>query len=132
MAGEFVDSNVLLYLTSADAAKATRAERVLARGLVVSVQVLNEIANVSRRKFKRAWPEIADLLDQLKPLLDVHDLTEAMHLKALAIVQQQGFSWWDALIVAAALETGCDTLYSEDMHAGLRVDGQLTIINPFA
>lgn len=132
MPGEFADSNILLYLTSDDPAKAAGAERVLRRGVVVSVQVLNEIANVTTRKFRRSWAEVADLLDTLKPLLEVHALTEAMHVEALRVVQRYKLGWWDALIVAAALETGCDTLFSEDMHAGLVIDGRLIITNPFA
>ncbi len=132
MAGEFVDSNVLLYLTSADAGKADRAEQLLARELTVSVQVLNDITNVSLKKFKRTWPEINDLLDRLTPLLDVHPLTEAMHRDARRLADRYRMQWWDSLLAAAALSLGCGTIYSEDMQAGLTIDGRLRIVNPFA
>ena len=132
MAGEFVDSNVLLYVTSADVAKADRAERLILRGLTVSVQVLNEVTNVSSKKFKRAWPEVNDLLDRLAAVLDVHPLTESMHREARRIADRYRMQWWDALLLAAALALDCDTLYSENMHAGLLVDGRVRIVNPFA
>ena len=130
MPGEFVDSNVLLYLTSLSE-KSAIASRVLARRPAVSVQVLNEVANVVGRKFGRKWPEVVTFLDLLTPLLDVHPVTEDIHRNALVVVQRHQLSWWDALIVAAALSLGCDALYSEDMHNGLVIDG-LTIHNPFA
>lgn len=132
MPGEFVDSNVLLYVTSSDTDKADRAEELISRGLTVSVQVLNEITNVSSKKFKRTWPEINDLLDRLTPLLDVHSLTEAMHRDARRLVDRYQMQWWDSLLAAAALALDCHTLYSEDMHAGLLVDGRVRIVNPFA
>lgn len=132
MPGEFVDTNVLLYVTSTDLDKAERAEQLIARGLIVSVQVLNEITNVSWKKFKRTWPEINDLLDRLTPLLDVHPLTEPMHRDARRLVERYQMQWWDSLLAAAALSLDCTTLYSEDMHAGLLIDGRLRIVNPFA
>lgn len=58
----FLDTNVLLYLLSADAAKADRAEALLAAGGVISVQVLNEFANVASRKLAMTWPEIREIL----------------------------------------------------------------------
>ena len=132
MPGSFVDSNVLLYLTSPEPAKAEVVERLLTRNLQVSVQILNEIANVASKKFKRSWPEIDQLLDRLIPMLEVNALTHAMHVDGRRLLQRYGFQWWDALIVAAALAADCDTLYSEDMHAGLLVDDRLRIVNPFA
>lgn len=65
-------------------------------------------------------------------MLDVHPLLELMHRDALRLVQRYRLSWWDALLIAGALSIGCKTLYSEHMHAGLIVDGQRTIVNPFA
>lgn len=132
MSDSFVDSNVLLYVTSSDASKVACAEQLLQRRLIVSVQVLNEIVNVARKKFRRSWPEINDLVDRLRPLLEVHALTEAMHHDARRVVDRYGLQWWDALLVAAALTLGCDTFYSEDMHAGLLIDSRLRIVNPFA
>lgn len=131
MAKAFFDTNILLYLISADAAKADQAEQRLALGGHISVQVLNEFASVARRKLGMNLEEIRDVLAPLRGLCQVHPLTLATHDRALAVAERYGFSIYDALIAAAALEAGCDTLYSEDLQHGQRIDGQLTISNPF-
>ncbi|MBB5752481.1 PIN domain-containing protein [Prosthecomicrobium pneumaticum] len=127
----FVDSNVLLYLTSGDAAKANRAESVVAAGGAISVQVLNEVANVARRKMHMQWAEVRAMLALLRGLLDVHPLTVETHDAALAIAERYGLSTYDAMIVASALLCGCDTLWSEDMQNGLIIEGRLRIVDPF-
>ena len=127
----FVDSNVLLYLLSSDAAKADRAEALLAHGATIGVQVLNEIVAVARRKLDMPWREIDELLALLRARCSVHARTLAVHERALELARRHRFAWYDALIVGAAVEAGCDVLYSEDMHDGLRVGGRLTIRDPF-
>ena len=131
MAGSFIDTTVLLYLAGTDAAKAARAEAVVAAGGAISVQVLNELANVARRKMGLSWAEIATFLGALRGLLTVHPLTEATHASGLVLAERYGFSVYDAMIVAAALGAGCGTLYSEDMQDGMRLAEGLRIVNPF-
>ena len=128
----FFDTNVLLYLLSADTAKADRAEVVAAQGGIISVQVLNEFATVASRKIGMSWPEIIDVLAPLKTVCTVMPLTLDVYERGLSIVQRYGFAFYDALIVAAALLSGCSVLYSEDLHDGQCIDGQLTVRNPFA
>ena len=128
----FFDTNVLLYLVSSDAAKADRAEGLLVRGGVISVQVLNEFANAGRRKAKLEWAEIVDILALIRRQCRVVDVTEAVHDRGMALARRHALSLYDAMIVAAALESGAGTLYSEDMPHGLRVERALTIVNPFA
>ena len=128
----FFDTNVLLYLVSSDAAKADRAEGLLVRGGVISVQVLNEFANAGRRKAKLEWAEIVDILALIRRQCRVVDVTEAVHDRGMALTRRHALSLYDAMIVAAALESGAGTLYSEDMQHGLRVERALTIVNPFA
>lgn len=130
-AGVFLDTNVLLYALSEDAAKADRAEALLARGGVVGVQVLNEFASVARRKLGMSWDEVADVLSLLRQRCRVRPLTLQVHELALALAPRHGFSWYDALVVSAALEAGCAELLSEDLHDGLLVEGRLRIRNPF-
>ena len=77
MAGSFIDTTVLLYLAGTDVAKAARAEAVVAAGGAISVQVLNELANVARRKMGLSWAETTAFLGALRGLLTVHPLTEA-------------------------------------------------------
>lgn len=131
MSGNFFDTNVLAYLASADTAKADRAEMVLAEGGIVSVQVLNELTNVARRKMRMSWPETRAFLSPLRRLLDVRPLTVETHQSGLALAERYTLSFYDALIVAAALEAGCDTMWSEDMQHGMEFDGRLRVVNPF-
>ena len=128
----FADTNVLLYLISHDAAKARRAEKLLAARLAISVQVLNEFANVARRKHSLAWPELRETLDGIRHFVDVRPLSLDTHLLGLALAERYRFSIYDATIAAAALQTGCDTLLSEDFQSGQLIDGRLRVVNPFA
>src|ERR1700749_4015512 len=119
MADSFFDTNVLLYLAGSDDAKAYRAEVLVEGGGVISVQVLNEIANVARRKMKLEWMDTELLLDALRGLLVVKPLTVEVHERGLAVASRYQLSVYDAMIVAAALEAECTTLWSEDMQDGL-------------
>ena len=131
-AGEdFFDTHVLLYLLSADAAKADRAEELLAGGGMVSVQVLNEFASVASRKLRMPWTEIREVLAQVRAVCVVEPMNLETHDAALRVAERYGLSICDALIVAAALQAGCKTLQSEDMQDGQLIDRKLTIRNPF-
>ena len=131
MPDSFFDSNVLLYLVDSDASKAMRAEVLVAGGGVISVQVLNEIAHVAQRKARLDWNQTHLLLDGLRDLLVVRPLTAAVHDAGLALAERYRLSVYDAMIAASALDAGCTTLWSEDMHHGLSIEGRLTILNPF-
>lgn len=131
-AGAFLDSNVVLYLLSADDAKADAAELLLRRRPIISVQVLNEVTLVCRRKLRMPWEEIHAFLAMVRGLCTVVPLTEAVHDDARRLAQQHGLALYDACIAAAALGAGCGTLYSEDMHHGLVIDKAMAIRNPFA
>lgn len=130
MSKPFIDSNIILYLLSGDAAKADRAETILQAGGVVSVQVLNEVASVCLRKLKMPWEEVDALLQAVKAACDVLPLTLASHEKAVELAKRFKLSLYDANIVATAVLGGADVLLSEDMHSGMLIDG-LTIRNPF-
>lgn len=126
-----IDSNVLLYLLD-DGRKAATAREVLAQGGIISVQVLNEMTTVCRRKVGMTWDEIRDFLGLVREQLAVVDLTEAVHDVGRAVAERYQLSVYDALIVASALANGCERLLSEDMQHGLVVEGRLRIENPFA
>jgi predicted nucleic acid-binding protein len=126
----FIDSNVVLYLLSGDAAKADRAQALLEAGGVISVQVLNEVTSVCLRKLKMPWSEVDTLLLAVKTACDVVPLTLASHEKAVEVAKRYQLSFYDANIVACALISGALVLLSEDMHSGLLIDG-LVIQNPF-
>ena len=127
----FFDTNVLVYLASGDTAKADRAEAVVAEGGSISVQILNELANVARRKMQMSWDETHAFLDMLRGLLTVHALTVEIHETGLRLAERYGFSIYDAMIAASALHSGCDTLWSEDMQHGMALEEGLRIVNPF-
>jgi predicted nucleic acid-binding protein len=128
----FADTDVLLYLLSADHAKASRAEALLARRVVISVQVLNEFANVATRKFGLGWLETKQALLDIRRFAEVCAVTMETHDHGLALAERHGLSLYDAMIAAAALEAGCSTLFSEDLLHGQRLERRLTIRNPFA
>lgn len=129
-AEHFVDTNVLVYLLAAEAAKADTAARLLRMDAVVSVQVLNELANVARRKCGLDWSELNELITGVRRVCRVVPLTVETHEHGLALAQRYQLSIYDALIVAAAMQSGCRTLHSEDMQHGMRF-GSLQVRNPF-
>jgi predicted nucleic acid-binding protein len=127
----FFDSNVILYLAGSDVSRASRSELLLEQGGVISVQVLNEIANVLRsRKWLWSWPEVHAFLAPLRTSLTVMPVTKLTHERGVGYAERYQLAIFDANIVAAAVIAGCTTLYSEDMQNGLIIDG-LTIRNPF-
>ena len=128
----FVDTNVLLCLLSPDEAKADRAEALLARRIVISVQVLNEFTNVARRKSGLDWPAVEQALLDVQRFADVRPLTVGTQRAGVALAKRYQLSIHDAMIAAAALEAGCTMLASEDFSDGQCFERRLTIRNPFS
>lgn len=127
----FLDTNILVYAQGVGE-KSETARAVILSGGVISVQVLNEFVNVLRRKFRLDWDAIEDAVADVRTALDpVAAIDVSTHTDAVALARSYGFSFYDSLIVAAALAAGCDTLLTEDLQAGQRI-GSLTVINPFA
>lgn len=127
----FLDTNLLIYAQGAGDKSETARQAVLAGG-VISVQILNECAAVLRRKFGLEWPAISEALQDLRTALHpVRPVTVDTHLAAIELAGMHGFSFYDALIVASAMEARCDRLLTEDLQDGRRING-LTIVNPFA
>jgi len=132
VAEAFFDTGVLLYLLSAEADKADRAEQLLDRSGVISVQVLNEFAVVGTRKLGLSFTEVREVLDTIRGVCDTRPVMVEHHDKATEIAERYGFSFYDSVIVASALLAGCRTLYSEDLQHRQVIDKRLTVINPFA
>lgn len=130
----FFDTNVLVYAYSND--DPAKRQVALALGTApdrwLSTQVLIEFANVFSRKLKTSWPDVQIALLELATNNSIHQTTPATIAHATRLAQRYQLAWFDALIVAAALECGCDTLYSEDLQVGQVFDGQLHVANPFA
>ena len=131
MPASFVDTNVLIYLVSADERKAQQAEALLAGGVRISVQVLNEMAHVARRKARMSWAEVRGLLSAVRVKAVVDPVTYETHETGLDLAERYGLSVFDAQIAASALHAGCTVLWSEDMQHGMVLGGRLAVLNPF-
>jgi len=139
MSGKFfLDTNILVYTFDATApAKQHIARQLISTALnsqqgIISYQVVQEFLNVAMRKFSPPLkPDDANIyLDRiLTPLCELFP-SMIYYSKALKISERWGYSLYDSLIITAALEAGCETLYSEDMQHGQLIQ-TLTIINPF-
>ena len=134
----FLDTNVFVYKFDTREPEKTRRASDLIRTAVaskrgvVSYQVVQEFFNIALTRFDKPFSigEAEDYLSfTFKPILAVHS-SPRLFLEALHIQKQHQFSWYDALIVAAAQEVNCSILYTEDMQHGRRI-GDLKIENPF-
>jgi predicted nucleic acid-binding protein len=127
----FLDSNILIYFASRDP-RAEIAGTLIRQKFVISIQTLNEFANVATRKLGMNLDEVSEISSLFASLAErVLPLDKEIHFEALAIAGRYRFSVYDSLIVAAALKAGCDKLYSEDMQVGQKIDGKLQVVNPF-
>jgi predicted nucleic acid-binding protein len=136
MSADFLDSNVFVYLfDDVDDRKRAVAERVVAGALAtgtgaVSYQVVQEVLNVLTRKLGASPSDARRFLDGvLAPLWRLGPSPE-LYVRALEVRERYGFSFYDALVVAAALDAGCARLLSEDLPHGQRI-GDLTVVDPF-
>jgi predicted nucleic acid-binding protein len=128
----FFDTDVLIYAALKNDPRSDSAERLLASGGVTSVQVLNELVSVARRKFQMSWTDIRVMLRWVRFLCpNVLSTTTGTHEKAVEIAHRYGYVIYDSLIVASSLEAKCTVLYSEDLQHGQVIEELLTIRNPF-
>ena len=135
----FLDTNIFAYTFDAAApAKAKRASQLVRRAAdtgqgIISYQVVQEFFSVAFRRFAHPM-SVAEaeqyLITVLRPLLDVHS-SPSIYFEALRIVEKHRISWYDSLILGAAIEGHCEKLYSEDFQHGRKIEGIL-IENPFA
>jgi predicted nucleic acid-binding protein len=127
----FFDTNVLLYLLSSNEANAEHTQTLLESGGVISVQVLNEFASVALGKKAVNFREVREILSILRAVCVAKPLDIETHERGLPVAERYQFSIYDSMIIAAALQAECSTLYTEDLSSGERIE-QLTITNPFA
>ena len=135
-AEHFLDANVLVYMfDDTNVGKRRQAEALVNESLAsgtgcVSFQVVQETLNVLIRRLGFAVEDARRVLEQvLVPLWQVNP-SAILYQDAIALQGRYGFSFYDSLIIAAALEAGCARLYSEDMQHGQQIQ-RLTIVNPF-
>jgi len=126
-----VDTNVLIYLhDKLDERKRTISENILVNGPKVSSQVISEYINVTRRLLELPKTDILILCAELLDKCDTIRISQSTLLLAASLSNKYNLQIFDSIIVAAALESNCSILYSEDMHHGLSIN-KMTIVNPF-
>ncbi len=132
-----IDTNVLIYANDAGEPRKRRiAMRLLERHARdrtgrLSIQVLNEFANVLLHKWKLAPADVAHRVRTYAGLFPVDEASLPKLARALEIHAFCQISLWDALIVAAAEASGCDTILTEDLNPGQTYCG-IRVENPFA
>jgi predicted nucleic acid-binding protein len=126
----FFDTNVLIYAYSDDSRRQV-AETLISGGGTIGVQQLNEFVSVAQRKLQRPWQEILTAINDIQVLCpDPVPITVETHNVALRLCRRYRYGIYDSLVIAAALASSCDILYSEDLSDGQQIDA-LTIRNPF-
>ena len=127
----FFDTNTLLYLLSSDTKKAHWVSKNLQQSNVISVQVLNEFTSASIRKIKISNSELDEFLDLFTSTFNVRSIDIDTFETGLIVSRRYGYHHYDSMIIAAALQAGCEKLYSEDMQHRQVIDKRLQIVNPF-
>jgi predicted nucleic acid-binding protein len=135
----FIDTNIFIYSFDAtnkhkQAISTTLIQDALENGKgIISYQVIQECLNVISQKFKIPI-SVADaqiyLNQVLNPLCEVFPSIQ-LYSTALKLKKETQYSFYDSLMLAAALEKNCSTLYSEDLQHGRKIKS-VTIINPYA
>jgi predicted nucleic acid-binding protein len=127
---DFLDTNIVIYAYSLDATKKQIATDLLSDSPTISTQVLNESISVFRRKQLIPDGQIHKAVDKLSLLCRVQQISVDTIRQAIDLINRHQFSYYDALMIASAMEAGCTTLYSEDMQHG-QIVGALKLVNPF-
>jgi len=129
----FIDTNIILYSYS----KTELEKSEVANGLIfetksiISNQVTNETINILYKKYNLNSQQIEDVILELDDNFEICNFTIKTQVKALRIKEKYKYQYYDSLIIATALESGCSILYSEDMQHNQIIENRLTIINPF-
>ncbi len=127
----FIDSNIILYLMDNDESKRLISRKLILLSPNICTQVLAEVANVCKHKFKYKKQDLLNLWSTLLDTCNLIPTTNESIQKAIQLVNRYDFQLFDALIVADALRSACTILYSEDMQHNMLIENQITIINPF-
>ena len=129
----FLDSNILVYSYSVTEIDKQLIARKLVEGThsLISTQVLQELCNIVTRKFKFSYEQAITAVNESCQNNSLHINTENTVLQACRIAERYGFSFYDSMIVSAALESNCTIIYSEDLHDGQVIDEKLKVKNPF-
>lgn len=132
----FIDTHIVIYALAREGKEFSHKKQIavglLSQNPLLSTQIINECSNVLRRKFNLSYPEIRETLEFIMKISTVVNITMATIQQAWSIGQKYGFSYFDSLVLASALESECSILYSEDMQDGQLIESRLKIVNPFS
>lgn len=129
----FIDTNILVYCYTGDEPEKQRKALDIANrpDTYISTQVLTELSNTLKRRFDLNWKEIESVLSEVSSGFNIHINKPVTIERACRVARKYQYSFYDSLILAAALSCNCKTLYSEDMQDGQKIEKKLTILNPF-
>lgn len=129
----FIDTNLLIYYYSEDEPEKSAAVKniIKSNDIVISVQIINEFSHVMLRKFKKEPKLIKEIVEEWKKVFGIKNLTPALSIESLNIHKRYGFSFWDSLVIATAIENNCKILYTEDLHHNQLIKKKLRVLNPF-
>jgi len=128
----FIDTNLWIYMHSKDTKKqiVTKLVKTNFSKIIISVQVIGEIYQVLTRKSIKSATEARNIIRNIVSTFPPISITQATAESAIGISIKSKLTYWDSLIIASSLESGCEYLYSEDLSHGQIINETLTIINP--
>jgi len=130
----FLDSNILIYCYSnneIDKQKIARSIFENTKDIYISSQVINAVTNILLKKLKLTTTDVVNTILQISALVTTFSFHINTQLEALKLKEKYNLQFYDALIIATAIENNCTVLYSEDMQDGLIINNTITIKNPF-
>lgn len=129
----FVDTNILVYCYTNDELQKREKALDVCKNIdtYISTQVLTELSNTLKKKFKLDWKNIENVISEINSGFHIFVNKPSTIEKACQIADKYDYSFYDSLIIAAALACNCLILYSEDMQNGQIIENSLTIVNPF-
>ena len=129
----FLDTNILVYLySSTETEKRNISISILERyRCITSILALNEFCNVFIKKYNVPNDKIKDYIANISKSCHIKFINEQNVYKALEINTRYGYSYYDCLMLASALESGCGVILTEDMSGGQIIENKLEIVNPF-
>lgn len=127
-----IDSNILIYaFGNQDDSKKSIAKKILADCNKISLQAVNETIYVLHRKFNFTLVELDKIIKFFNDKFEVKSIDIITLKRAMMVMEKYNYSFWDSMMLAAALENKCSEIYSEDMQNNQIIEGTLKIINPF-
>ena len=129
----FIDTNILVYCyTEDEPIKQQKALNIVnGSDTFISTQVLTELSNTLKKKFKLDWQKVKNVISEVNSDFNVFVNKPSIIEQACQIADKYKYSFYDSLIISAALSCSCKTLYSEDMQDGQLIENCITIVNPF-